>query len=83
MVYLDKTTKTFRYHDAVSKLLEAKIKMTDEELGALKKQGGEADSGVIKFYFCELPESVSADPKYIFLSIPVTFLQHILLQTAT
>lgn len=63
MVYLDKTTKTFRYHDAVSKLLEAKIKMTDEELGALKKQGGEADSGGHKVLFLRTPRICFRGPE--------------------
>ncbi|CAM2735279.1 Uncharacterized protein conserved in bacteria [Legionella steigerwaltii] len=51
MIYLDKDTMTFRYHDTASKLLDAKIKMTDEEREVLKKHREELDAIVYKVLF--------------------------------
>ncbi|MCW8399144.1 DUF2263 domain-containing protein [Legionella sp. PATHC038] len=63
IIYVDKDTMTFRYHDTASKLLEAKIKMTDEEREVLKKQVGETDSSGHKVLFSRVPRICFRGPE--------------------
>ncbi|KTD42867.1 poly(ADP-ribose) glycohydrolase domain-containing protein [Legionella parisiensis] len=62
-IYLDKVSKTFRYNEMARKLLEARIKMTDEERDALKKHRGETDSIVYKVLFDREPRVCFRGPE--------------------
>ncbi|HHT0594181.1 TPA: poly(ADP-ribose) glycohydrolase domain-containing protein [Legionella anisa] len=62
-VYLDKDSKTFRYNETTRKLLEAKLKMTDEEREAVRKHRGETDSVVYKVLFNKEPRVCFRGPE--------------------
>ncbi len=63
IIYLDDASKTFRYNETAKKLLEAKVKMTDEEHEALKKHRGETDSIVYKVLFDRKPRVCFRGPE--------------------
>jgi len=63
MVFVDQLSKTFRYHDTARKLLEARLKMTAEELEALKKHGGETDSSGHKVFLSQTPRVCFRGPE--------------------
>ncbi|KTD72383.1 poly(ADP-ribose) glycohydrolase domain-containing protein [Legionella tucsonensis] len=63
IVFLDKDSMTFRYSEMARKLLEAKIKMTDEEREALRKHYGETDSIAYKVLFNREPRVCFRGPE--------------------
>ncbi|HHF7375823.1 poly(ADP-ribose) glycohydrolase domain-containing protein [Legionella bozemanae] len=65
-VYLDKASKTFRYNETASKLLEAKIKMTDEERAILEDHFYEVDSQPYKVLFHREPRVCFRGPEITF-----------------
>ncbi|KTD72464.1 poly(ADP-ribose) glycohydrolase domain-containing protein [Legionella tucsonensis] len=68
IVYLDKDSKTFRYNETASKLLEAKIKMTDEECATLKDSLNETDAQGYKVLFNRKPRVCFRGPEITFPS---------------
>ncbi|PWY54667.1 TIGR02452 family protein [Legionella qingyii] len=73
IIYLDKEAKAFCYRDTAKKLLEAKIKMTEEERETLKKHGGETDSQGYKVFFSPEPRVCFRGPEISFPTAPDDF----------
>ncbi|MCW8470481.1 DUF2263 domain-containing protein [Fluoribacter gormanii] len=73
MIYLDEKAKAFCYRDPARMLLEAKIKMTAEELEALKNHSGETDSQGYKVFFSPESRVCFRGPEIAFPTDPEDF----------
>lgn len=67
-IYLDTKSQKFRYNETATKLLSAKIKMTDEELKILEERGGKQDSSGYKVLFCHEPRVCFRGPEVTLVS---------------
>ncbi|WP_454784793.1 poly(ADP-ribose) glycohydrolase domain-containing protein [Legionella sp. WA2024007413] len=72
-IYLDQKAQAFCYHEAAKKLLEAKIKMTQEEYEALKKHSGETDTQGYKVFFSPESRICFRGPEIVFPKDPEDF----------